>query len=192
MPTHRTLTTVAVLLAALTAGCGGGSADETSAAAPSTTAAAASVGPAGPAGPSEPAQPFEGTWRAGPAPFAKVVAALDRAGMGEYAEEVIQGNDPSSQVTADLKVQGGFVLLSWSVDDRTQGVQDRQAYTASGSTIELQPIGSSCRAAFNWTVTGDRLRFDLVDDTCPDYQGTPDAAIMVGLYASAPFQRVED
>ncbi len=192
MPTHRPITVVTVLLAALTAGCGGGSADETTAAAPPTTAAAASAEPAGPAESSEPAQPFEGSWRAGPAPFAKVVAALDKAGMGQYADNVIQGNDPSSQLTTDLKVQGGFVLLSWSVDDRTQGVQDRQAYTASETAIELQPIGSSCRAAFNWTVTGDRLRFDLVDDTCPDYQGTPDAAIMVGLYASVPFQRVEE
>ena len=41
-------------------------------------------------------------------------------------------------------------------------------------------------------MTGDRLRFDLVDDTCPDYQGTPDAAIMAGLYAALPFQRVEE
>ena len=62
--------------------------------------------------------------------------------MGDYAENVIQGNDPSSQLTTELKVQGGFVLMSWSVDDRTQVVQDRQGYTASESAIELLPIGA--------------------------------------------------
>jgi hypothetical protein len=57
--------------------------------------------------------------------------------------------------------------------------------------MELTPIGSSCREALNWTVTGDQLSFELVDDTCPDYKGAPDAAMMVGLYTSLPFQRVD-
>ncbi len=186
---HRAPTALTIALATLiglTAGCGGSSDAEPTAAAPSTTAAAAAPADE----PSEPAQPFEGTWRAGPAPFTKVVAALQRAGLGEYAETVLQDNDPASQLTSELKLQGGFVLLDWTVDDRTLGIQDRQAYTGSGSTIELAPIGSSCRAAFNWTVTDDVLRFELVDDTCPDYQGAPDAAILTGLYGALPFQRV--
>lgn len=190
MPTYRTIAAVSITLAALTAGCSGSPAEEPTAA-PSTTAAAApAVEHTESAEPSEPAQPVEGTWRAGPAPLAKVVAALDKAGLGEYAETVILGNDPSSQVISDLKVQDGYVLVTWSVDDYSLGIQDRQEYTASASAVELRPIGSSCREALSWTVTDDRLRFELVEDTCPDYQDAPDAAMMTGLYVALPFQRV--
>ena len=105
---------------------------------------------------------------------------------------MLQGNDPSSRLTSELKVQGGFVLMTWTVDDRQLGFQDRQAYTASGSTIELVPLGAACRAAFNRTVTDDVLRFELVDDTCPDYQGAPDAAILTGLDGALPFERVDE
>ena len=116
MPTHRTITAAVLAVAALSAGCGGGSDEEPTATGPSTTAAAATAVATTPA--AEPAQPFEGTWQAGPAPFTKVVGALRKAGLGEYAETVIQGNDPSSRLTSELKVQGGYVLMTWSVDDR--------------------------------------------------------------------------
>jgi outer membrane protein TolC len=187
-PNHITFATVTLALAAMLSSCSNAPHHEATAAAapasdapapaPATSAAVAS------------APELNGTWHAGPAPYADVVAALHDAGLDNAANTVLQGNKPSSRVAYDLKIQGGFVLLTSTVDAQPQGVQDREAYTSSGQTITLKPIGSSCSSTFTWAVDSDRLTLDLSEDTCPDYEGTPDAAMMTALYTALPFQRV--
>jgi hypothetical protein len=185
-PRHRSAVCVLTLgLLALTGGCDSSPEAEPAAAATPTTptTSAASSAPAVPA-------PPEGTWRAGPVPYSVVVDALNDAALGQWTDAVLKGTSPSSQVSYDMKVQGGFVLLTSTVDDRPLGVQDREGFTADGSTITLEPIGSSCASIFGWHVKADQLTLALTEDTCLDYQGTPDEAYMRALYTAMAFTRV--
>jgi hypothetical protein len=182
-PYRATSCAVALVLAVSATACGASPDDEATAAQPTGTPSA-SASPAA----AEPAP--AGTWRAGPAPYAAVVTVLRDAGLGQWADVVLNGSEPTSQVTYDLKIQGGMVLLSSAVDDRPMDVQDREAYTVEGQTLTLKPLSASCASTFTWTVSGDQLAMRLSEDTCPDYQGTPDEAYMRALYTALPFRRV--
>jgi hypothetical protein len=178
-PLQHTIAALTLAAAAVLSSCGNNPDDDAAAAEPTPHSASPRTSPA-----------FEGAWHAGPAPYAAVVAALEHAGLARWADAVLQGNHPTSQVTYDLKLKGGSVVLASAVDDNPASVQDHEAYTASGQTITFEPIGSGCGTTFTWAVTGDQLTFELAQDTCPAYQGTPDEAYMRALYTAVPFQRV--
>ena len=193
------LVTTAVLAAALTAACS--STDSPSAAGPAAAAEAPEGSPSSPPARSgssntptdeadDATSPIDGIWRAGPRPFTAVVESLEKRELGRWAEAVLQGQPDDASFVFDLKLSNGDMLLSSSVDDEPQGIQDRQAFTVDGRTVEFAPYGAGCTTTLQWEIKGEILRFVPQRDTCPDYLGTPDIAYMVALYASAPFVRV--
>lgn len=133
--------------------------------------------------------PLDGTWHAGPFPLSRVSRALETAGMEMWfaTVDVFPTKDPDAQVVYDLKIQGGGLLMAVTVDDAPLGVIDRQAVEVEDRQVRF--IATDCPATFRWTATGDRLTLELMKDTCPDVDGTPDAAYQTALYASVPFER---
>ena len=77
--------------------------------------------------------------------------------------------------------------MAVSYDGEPLGVVDRQGVQVNGRQVRF--LASECASTYRWTANNDRLTLDLVKDTCPDYQGTPDAAYMTALYTAAPFAR---
>ena len=139
-------------------------------------------------GPTTSPSPIEGTWSTGPVPAQGVLDHLASVGLGQWGEEVLQGTPAGATIEYRLKFQGGSVHLTQAVDGGAPVDQDLEAYEISGSRVSFSPIGS-CSAVFDWEVRGDQLRLALVSDDCPDYRGTPDAALMHGLYGAFPFIR---
>ena len=136
-----------------------------------------------------PPSPIEGTWSTGPVPAQGVLDHLASVGLGQWGEAVLQSTPAGATIEYRIKLQGGRVNLTKAVDGGLPADQDLEAYEISGTQVSFTPIGSDCSAVFEWEVQGDRLRLALASDDCPDYRGTPDAALMHGLYGAFPFTR---
>lgn len=130
----------------------------------------------------------EGTWRAGPFALRDVTQHLQQEGLDRWADAFAEGRPPTTELVYDLKLQGGGLLLSVTIDGETQGVWDRQSYTAEDRRITFST--GTCSSELGWRVAGDELTFRLLRDACPDYQGTPDKVYLQALYASVPYTRM--
>jgi hypothetical protein len=131
----------------------------------------------------------EGKWAAGPTPAQAVVDHLDEVGLGRWATAVLEGVRPDQDLTYQLVIQGGQLVMSKGADDAPPQVADVQAYRVSGDRIVLYQQGVGCRTALRWTVTGDRLRMTALHDECPDVDGTPELAYVHALYVALTFTR---
>ena len=135
--------------------------------------------------------PFEGSWTSGPAPARLIQQELETAGLGEWFDEVIEGGSPGSERRSALRLSGGRLTMWLAVDEGILDVVDVQGYTADGNRIRLKPDGLGCATDLRWRVTNDVLRLQMLKDTCPRYRGTPDEAILRGLYTTYPFTRAD-
>jgi hypothetical protein len=174
--------------AALVTGCSSGAVSKASSGSagqgPATASPSAVVG-----SPAATTTSFEGTWQAGPTPVESVLDHLAKVRLGRFTPDFLQGHAPTEQISYGLKLQGGVVLVTSTIDGQAQGVMDREQYRAAGHTLSLEPFGSDCSSAFRWRVAGGRLTLRPTSDSCPDYKGAPDLVYMHSLYGSAPYVR---
>jgi len=133
----------------------------------------------------------DGTWHAGPFPLARVSKALDAAGLGESFStvDVFPTQKLHADVVYDLKIQDETLLMTVAIDGHPLGVIDRQSVEVHGQQVDFTTTTIGCPSTFRWTTTADHLTLRLMKDTCPDVEGTPDAAYATALYASVPFER---
>ena len=136
--------------------------------------------------------PIDGSWRVAQS-VADAFRAMEEAGLGRWADtiDIFQGADPDALYEMDVKLQDGQVLTTATLDGTPLGVIDRQVVEVEGERVRFAVDGSTCAATLRWTLHEASLRLKLMKDTCPDYNGTPDAAYMTVIYTAAPFERVD-
>lgn len=141
--------------------------------------------------PVEKASPLEGTWSAS-FTWDDVETVLTAHDLGRVVNAVKEGSGVGSarDLTADLEIRDGFILLTWTADGRPLGVMDRQAYEIRGRRVVLSPQGLGCSSTLRWKVSGGRLTSRLVADDCPDAFGAPNEAFMVSEFMVVPFERM--
>jgi hypothetical protein len=139
--------------------------------------------------PGSDARPPEGTWEA-TLTGARIAAELRRNGLGASIGDVLGDATEASSIAYTLKLEGGVLTMTTSVDGVSRGVQDSQLAHITGDRVVVTPHGADCNAALGWRVRGDVLTLDLRRDSCPDYQGSPDEAYLRSLYTSTSFTRL--
>ncbi len=133
----------------------------------------------------------EGQWRVGPLPMSVILANLHTHHLDQWSRPFLGARTRSTMVQYDLKLRAGQLTLLATMDGKSQGVEDRQAYTVTRNQIAFAPLNSTCTSRFAWATSGERLRLTFLSDTCRPYKGTPDEVFMRSLYASAPFVRTD-
>ena len=119
---------------------------------------------------------LDGTWTASDISKEDVLDALEAEGFGTRELRVFL-DEMGVQDTMDLtwKVQAGQYTLDGVADGETD--IGRIDYSGGSSTL-------------GWSVEGDRLEFELIEDVQADYLGLPTDVWVAGLYTSAPWERV--
>lgn len=130
---------------------------------------------------------------AGPEPVQRVLDHLADEGYGDVATTLIEGLQldvrPDQDLSYRLILQDEQLVMGISVDGGATDNVDYESFDVRGRRMAFIQQGTECEAILRWTVTGDRLRLSLVEDPCPDVEGTPDAAYLIALYSALPFAR---
>ena len=183
--------TVIALVAtlALTA-CGGGDdggAGKTATAPTGPTIGATGATPAGATG----VTALDGTWSSGEISVDDVAETLEAEGFGERELEVFldeMGIEETFELT--WKVGAGQYTLEGVADGGVEiGRIDAADVAIEGDTVTFAYF-SGGSSTLRWTIEGDRLELQLIEDVQPDIRGIPTAVWVASLYTTKPWERV--
>jgi RNA polymerase sigma factor (sigma-70 family) len=138
-----------------------------------------------------PTSRLDGRWHTRLLGRAAVNGSLEEAGMngvaGRWHDSEPRGRARLTLVSA---VVGGFVLWLGSDRDPYAELLDWGDITVDGDRVEFTPMeAASPHATFRWTITGNRLRFELIETDRPGRNGVSGAALVRALYTELPFTR---
>jgi hypothetical protein len=175
-------TIVAIALSLAMAACGGddagagvtGPAETPSATAPST------------------ATPLEGTWTIEEVTTAEALAALREHGFGRHELGIFLNEVGAAEwFGLSLKFASPDYTLFGSPDGGELAPWDYgSSFTVEGDILTLMYSSSGGTTTFRWTIEGDRLELELLEDTQPDYLGLETDVWVAALFTSEPFVRV--
>jgi hypothetical protein len=179
--------TVIALVATLAlAACGGGNDGEapagTTETEPSPTATEAPAENTG-------ATALDGTWVAEGITQAELARTIEREGFGADELHVVL-TDFSEPESLDLtwKVAAGSYTLFAAADGVDLGVADQADIVVEGDTVTFNYF-SGGSSTLRWSIEGDRLEFEFIEDTQPEHRGITTAAIVAALYTSVAWEQ---
>jgi hypothetical protein len=181
-------TVIALVTALALVACGGGDDGETASGTtetePSSTATETPTETMG-------ATALDGTWSASDITTAEIRRAIEREGFGDEELEVFLGDMGASE-SLDLtwKAQGGTYTLVGVADGANDiGRIDAADLEVDGDTVTFKYF-SGGSSTLRWSIDGDRLEFELLEDTQADVNGISTEVFVAGLYTAAPWERV--
>ena len=130
---------------------------------------------------------IEGEWTSGPVTMGPLRAALEVAGLEQYADAVADELRPGQHTLLLLHVDGGFVDLKVQRGRAKPDYVDRQSYELDGSRIVLSPREGTGLSVFPWQVLEGELSFQFESTTEPDVDGVPAEAYLRAFYTAVPF-----
>lgn len=140
------------------------------------------------------ATPIDGTWSAPQVTRREASAAIKAEGF-ETADFLAFFDELGASRSLDLtlKFQDGAFTLLVGADGAVPGLEDLGNYTVEDDILTYSytsGCGSDCgTSTLRWTVEGDRLTLELLEDDQGLSQGRPSAIWVTGLYTSQPFER---
>jgi hypothetical protein len=140
------------------------------------------------------ATPIDGTWSAPQVTNREASAAIKAEGF-ETADFLAFFDEVGASRSFDLtlKFQDGAFTLLLGADGAVPGLIDLGNYTVEDGTLTYSytsGCGSDCgTSTLRWTVEGDRLTLELLEDDQGLTLGRPSAIWVTGLYTSQPFER---
>jgi hypothetical protein len=181
-------TTVAIALSLAMAACSSGG------------AGAAATGPAktGPAETSPTSSgiastPLDGTWAIEKVTAAEALAALRAHGFGRHELGIFLDEVGALEwFGLTLKFASPDYTLFGSADGGELVPWDYgSSFTVESDILTLVYSAPGGTTTFRWTIEGDRLEFELLEDTQPDYLGLETDVWVAALFTSERFVRVE-
>jgi hypothetical protein len=136
------------------------------------------------------ATPIDGTWSAPQVTRREASAAIKAEGF-ETADFLAFFDELGASRSLDLtlKFQDGAFTLLIGADGAVPGVEDLGNYTVEDDTLTYSYTSGGGTSTLRWTVEGDRLTLELLEDDQGLFQGRPAAIWVTGLYTSQPFER---
>lgn len=167
-------------LAVAMVACGGGRDEGTEPIEPTETATATRTTTA-----------LEGTWAIEEVTAEEALAALRERGFGRHELGIFLGEVGASEwFGLTLKFAGGDYTLFGSPDGAELAPWDYgSTFTVDGDILTLVYSTGGGTTTFRWTIVGDRLELELIEDTQPDYLGLPTDVWVAALFTSEPFVR---
>jgi hypothetical protein len=179
---RRTLIAIALSLAM--AACGG--VDD------GTTAATTGPAESATASPSRMTTPLEGTWAIEEVTSHEALARIREQGFGRDELRVFLDDVLASKwFGLTLKFSGQDYTLFNSPDGgNLTPVDYGSTFTVEGEILTLVYSSPGGTTTFRWTIAGDRLELELLEDEQPDHLGLPTEIWVSALYTAEPFIRV--
>jgi hypothetical protein len=157
--------------------------------APAPTRAAAEGAPSVRTSESPAASELEGVWQTGVVTPDDAMAALQAAGLQQYAQGFFDFWKIGNENVFTLRIKGGRWACYRSKDGGLPVEDDSGAYTISGDTVTIQH-GDQGADTHRWSVDGDTLTITYLSDTfdAPDFPHGEEVYQRV-LYMSSPWTR---
>jgi hypothetical protein len=181
---RRTLIALAVMLAMVA--CGGDDAEPPASSGTDDTSSAPEATATWTTGETA---PLNGSWVATGITPREIGRAIEAEGFGDEEIEVFLGDfgDPDS-LDLTWNVQGETYDLVAVSDGEDLGVVDSADLVVDGDTVTYRYY-SGGSSTLRWTIQGDRLELELLEDTQPDVKGISTDVFVAALYASVPWER---
>jgi hypothetical protein len=144
-----------------------------------------------PASPSPPITPLEGTWAIEEVTEDEALATISEHGFGRAELRVLlEASEATERFGLVLEFSGRDYTLSGSPDGGELVPWDYgSTFSVEGDVLTIEwTVGGT--TTFRWSIEGDRLELELLDDTSPDSFGLPNEVWAAALWTAEPWIRM--